>query len=90
MIRYIKRGGKVWIKIFFYKLVIRKLVEICMGVGKGFLEYWVVVVKLGRVMFELVGVFEDKVREVMRFVVYKLLIKCKFVKKEDLEVKGGE
>lgn len=69
MICYICWGGKIWICIFFDKLVIMCFVEIWMGFGKGFLEYWVVVVKFGCVMFELVGVFEEVVWEVMCFVV---------------------
>ena len=87
MTRYIKRGGKVWIKIFPHKPVTRKPAETRMGAGKGSPEYWVAVVKPGRVMFELAGVSEDKA---MRLAAHKLPIKCKFVKKEDLEVKGGE
>ena len=71
MTRSIKRGGKVWIKIFPP-------------------EYWVAVVKPGRVMFELAGVSEEKAREAMRLAMHKLPVKCKFVKREDLEVKGGE
>ena len=90
MTRYIKRGGKVWIKIFPHKPVTRKPAETRMGAGKGSPEYWVAVVKPGRVMFELAGVSEDKAREAMRLAAHKLPIKCKFVKKEDLEVKGGE
>ena len=90
MTRYIKRGGKVWIKIFPHKPVTRKPAETRMGAGKGSPEYWVAVVKPGRVMFELAGVPEDKAREAMRLAAHKLPIKCKFVKKEDLEVKGGE
>ena len=90
MTRYIKRGGKVWIKIFPHKPVTRKPAETRMGAGKGSPEYWVAVVKPGRVMFELAGVSEEKAREAMRLAAHKLPIKCKFVKKEDLEVKGGE
>lgn len=90
MTRYIKRGGKVWIKIFPHKPVTRKPAETRMGAGKGSPEYWVAVVKPGRVMFELAGVDEAKAREAMRLAAHKLPIKCKFVKKEDLEVKGGE
>ena len=84
MTRYIKRGGKVWIKIFPHKPVTRKPAETRMGAGKGSPEYWVAVVKPGRVMFELAGVSEDKAREAMRLAAHKLPIKCKFVKKEDL------
>ena len=90
MTRYIKRGGKVWIKIFPHKPVTRKPAETRMGAGKGSPEYWVAVVKPGRVMFELAGVDEAKAREAMRLAAHKLPIKCKFVKKEDLEVKAGE
>ena len=90
MTRYIKRGGKVWIKIFPHKPVTRKQAESRMGAGKGSPEYWVAVVKPGRVMFELAGVPEEKAREAMRLAAHKLPIKCKFVKKEDLDVKGGE
>ena len=90
MTRYVKRGGKVWIKIFPDKPVTATPAETRMGKGKGALEYWVAVVKPGRVMFELAGVDEAKAREAMRLAAHKLPIKCKFVKKEDLEVKGGE
>lgn len=90
MTRYIKRGGKVWIKIFPHKPVTRKPAETRMGAGKGSPEYWVAVVKPGRVMFELAGVSEDKAREAMRLAMHKLPVKCKFVKREDLEVEGGE
>ena len=88
--RYTKRGGQVWIKIFPDKPVTRKPAETRMGAGKGSPEYWVAVVKPGRVMFELAGVPEEKAREAMRLAAHKLPIKCKFVKKEDLDVKGGE
>ena len=90
MTRSIKRGGKVWIKIFPHKPVTRKPAETRMGAGKGSPEYWVAVVKPGRVMFELAGVSEDKAREAKRLAMHKLPVKCKFVKREDLEVKGGE
>ena len=90
MTRYITRRGKVWIKICPHKPVTRKPAETRMGAGKGYPEYWVAVVKPGRVMFELAGVDEAKAREAMRLAAHKLPIKCKFVKKEDLEVKGGE
>ena len=88
--RYLKRGGKVWIKIFPDKPVTEKPAETRMGSGKGSPEYWVAVVKPGRVMFELAGVDEAKAREAMRLAMHKLPVKCKFVKREDLEVKGGE
>ena len=86
--RRIKRGGKVWIKIFPHKPVTQKPAETRMGAGKGSPEYWVAVVKPGRVMFELSGVNEDLAREAMRLAAMKLPIKCKFVKRE--ESKGGE
>ncbi|SHH45596.1 50S ribosomal protein L16 [Tepidibacter thalassicus] len=90
MTRYIKRGGKVWIKIFPHKPVTRKPAETRMGAGKGSPEYWVAVVKPGRVMFELAGVPEEKAREAMRLAMHKLPVKCKFVTREETEVKGGE
>ena len=90
MTRYVKRGGKVWIKIFPDKPVTAKPAETRMGSGKGALEYWVAVVKPGRVMFEIAGVAEETAREAMRLAMHKLPVKCKFVKREDLEVKGGE
>ncbi|TCO75008.1 50S ribosomal protein L16 [Marinisporobacter balticus] len=89
MTRYIKRGGKVWIKIFPHKPVTQKPAETRMGAGKGSPEYWVAVVKPGRVMFELAGVPEDIAREAMRLAINKLPIKCKFVTRQDTE-KGGE
>ena len=82
MTRYIKRGGKVWIKIFPDKPVTEKPAETRMGSGKGSPEYWVAVVKPGRVMFEIGGVAEDVAREAMRLAMHKLPIKCKFVTKE--------
>ncbi len=86
MTRYIKRGGQVFIKIFPHKSVTKKPAEVRMGSGKGSPEFWVAVVKPGRVMFELDGVPEDKAREAMRLAAHKLPIKCKFVVKE----KDGE
>ena len=86
MTRYIKRGGQVWIKIFPDKPVTTKPLGTRMGSGKGSPEYWVAVVKPGRVMFEIAGVPEETAREAMRLAMHKLPIKCKFVKKED----GGE
>lgn len=86
MTRYIKRGGQVWIKIFPDKPVTTKPLGTRMGSGKGSPEYWVAVVKPGRVLFEIAGVSEDAAREAMRLAMHKLPIKCKFVKKED----GGE
>ena len=83
MTRYIKRGGKVWIKIFPDKPITEKPAETRMGSGKGSPEYWVAVVKPGRVMFEMDGVAEDVAREAMRLASHKLPIKCKFVVKEE-------
>ena len=85
MTRYIKRGGKVWIKIFPDKPVTTKPAETRMGSGKGTLEYWVAVVKPGRVMFELSGVPEEVAREALRLAMHKLPIKCKFMVKEQIE-----
>lgn len=82
MTRYIKRGGKVWIKIFPDKPVTEKPAETRMGSGKGSPEYWVAVVKPGRIMFEIADVPEATAREAMRLAANKLPIKCKFVKKE--------
>ncbi|MCI8602445.1 MAG: 50S ribosomal protein L16 [Oscillospiraceae bacterium] len=87
MTRYIKRGGQVWIKIFPDKPVTEQPAETRMGKGKGSPEYWVSVVKPGRVMFEIAGVSEDLAREAMRLAAHKLPIKCKFIKKEEM---GGE
>ena len=83
MTRYIKRGGQVWIKILPDKPVTEKPAETRMGSGKGSPEYWVAVVKPGRVLFEMDGVTEDQAREAMRLAAHKLPLKCKFVKKED-------
>ena len=85
MTRYIKRGGQVWIKIFPDKPITEKPADTRMGSGKGSPEYWVAVVKPGRVMFEIGGVPEDLAREAMRLAMHKLPIKCKFVKKEECE-----
>ncbi|MDR2931501.1 MAG: 50S ribosomal protein L16 [Oscillospiraceae bacterium] len=85
MTRYIKRGGQVWIKIFPDKPVTQKPAETRMGSGKGSPEYWVAVVKPGRVMFEIGGVTEDLAREAMRLAMHKLPIRCKFIKKADQE-----
>ena len=82
MTRYIKRGGQVWIKIFPDKPVTEKPAETRMGSGKGSPEYWVAVVKPGRVMFEIKGVAEETAREAMRLAMHKLPIKCKFICKE--------
>ena len=89
MTRYIKRGGKVWIKIFPDKPVTAKPAEVRMGSGKGAPDYWVAVVKPGRVMFELAGVPEEVAREALRLAMHKLPIKCKFVKKEGGDVNEG-
>ncbi len=89
MTRYIKRGGQVWIKIFPDKPVTKKPLETRMGKGKGAPEYWVAVVKPGRVMFEIEGVSEEIAREAMRLASHKLPIKCKFIAKETQET-GGE
>ena len=83
MTRYIKRGGKVWIKIFPDKPITEKPAETRMGSGKGSPEYWVAVVKPGRGMFELGGVSEETAREALRLASNKLPIKCKFVAKEE-------
>ena len=85
MTRYIKRGGQVWIKIFPDKPITEKPAETRMGSGKGSPEYWVAVVKPGRVMFEMVGITEEVAREAMRLASHKLPIKCKFATKADLE-----
>ena len=85
MTRYTKRGGKVWIKIFPDKPITEKPAETRMGSGKGSPEYWVAVVKPGRVMFEMAGVTEEQAKEAMRLAANKLPIKCKFAKKSDLE-----
>ena len=88
MTRFTKRAGKVWIKIFPDKPVTAKPAETRMGSGKGSPEYWVAVVKPGRVMFEIGGISEENAREAMRLAMHKLPIKCKFVKKEEAEVAG--
>ena len=85
MTRYVKRGGKVWIKIFPDKPITEKPAETRMGSGKGSPEYWVAVVKPGRVMFEMAGVTEEQAKEAMRLAANKLPIKCKFAKKSELE-----
>ncbi len=87
MTRYIKRGGQVWIKIFPHKPVTQKPAETRMGSGKGSPEYWVAVVKPGRVMFEIGGVPEETAREAMRLAAHKLPVKCKFITREGW---GGE
>ena len=85
MTRYIKRGGQVWIKIFPDKPITEKPAETRMGSGKGSPEYWVAVVKPGRVMFEITGVSEEVAREALRLAANKLPIKCKFVTKEETD-----
>ena len=87
MTRYIKRGGKVWIKIFPHKPITAKPAETRMGSGKGSPEYWVAVVKPGRVLFEMTGVSEEIAREAFRLAMHKLPVRCKFVKKEEI---GGD
>jgi large subunit ribosomal protein L16 len=89
MTRYIKRGGKVWIKIFPDKPVTTKPAETRMGSGKGSLEFWVAVVKPGRVMFEIAGVPEETAREALRLAMHKLPVKCKIVSRADLEGGAG-
>ncbi|NLN55420.1 MAG: 50S ribosomal protein L16 [Clostridiales bacterium] len=84
MTRYIKRGGQVWIKIFPDKPVTEKPAETRMGSGKGSPEYWVAVVKPGRVLFEMGGITEEQAREAMRLAMHKLPIRCKFVTKADI------
>ena len=88
MTRYIKRGGNVWIKIFPDKPVTEKPAETRMGSGKGSPEYWVAVVKPGRVMFEIGGVSEELAREALRLAMHKLPVKCKIVTRENNE--GGD
>ena len=88
MTREIKRGGNVWIKIFPDKPITAKPAETRMGSGKGSLEYWVAVVKPGRVMFEVAGVPEETAREALRLAMHKLPVKCKIVSRADLE--GGD
>ncbi|KMK90889.1 50S ribosomal protein L16 [Rossellomorea marisflavi] len=87
MTRYMKRGGKVWIKIFPHKPYTAKPLEVRMGSGKGAPEGWVAVVKPGKIMFEIAGVSEEVAREALRLAAHKLPIKCKFVKREEI---GGE
>ena len=88
MTRYTKRGGQVWIKIFPDKPVTAKPAETRMGSGKGSPEYWVAVVKPGRVMFEVGGVSEDVAREALRLAIHKLPVKCKIVAKEVAETEA--
>lgn len=88
--RHVKRGGKVWIKIFPDKPVTEKPAETRMGSGKGSPEYWVAVVKPGRVLFEIAGVSEELAREAMRLASHKLPVKTKFVSRENFKEMGGE
>ena len=88
MTRHVKRGGKVWIKIFPDKPVTAKPAETRMGSGKGTLEYWVAVVKPGRVLFEISGVQEDVAREALRLASHKLPVKCKIVSRAEQEMEG--
>ena len=88
MTRYIRRGGQVWIKIFPDKPITEKPAETRMGSGKGSPEYWVAVVKPGRVLFEIGGVNEETAREAMRLAMHKLPIKCKFITRESQETEG--
>ncbi|WP_335872169.1 50S ribosomal protein L16 [Bacillus sp. 2205SS5-2] len=87
MTRYMKRGGKVWIKIFPHKPYTAKPLEVRMGSGKGAPEGWVAVVKPGKIMFEIAGVSEEVAREALRLAAHKLPVKCKFVRREEI---GGE
>ena len=88
MTRYIKRGGQVWIKIFPDKPITEKPAETRMGSGKGSLEYWVAVVKPGRVMFEIGGIPEETAREALRLAMHKLPVKCKIVSRAQQEMDG--
>lgn len=90
MTRYVKRGGNVWIKIFPDKPVTEKPAETRMGSGKGSPEYWVAVVKPGRIMFEMGGVTEEVAKEAMRLAAHKLPIKTKFIARDDVQEKDGE
>ena len=90
MTRYMKRGGKVWITIFPDKPVSKKPAETRMGSGKGSPEYWVAVVKPGRVLFEMDGISEEVAKEAMRLAGHKLPIKTKFVKRDDQQKEGGD
>ena len=89
MTRYTKRGGKVWIKLFPDKPVTKKALGTRMGSGKGAPEYWIAVVKPGRVMFEIAGVGDETAKEALRLASHKLPIKCKIVKKETEEAENG-
>lgn len=85
MTRYVKRGGQVWVNIFPHKPVTKKPAETRMGSGKGSPEYWVAVIKPGRVMFEMGGVSEEQAKEAFRLAAHKLPVKCKFVKKDEVQ-----
>ncbi len=89
MTRYMKRGGKVWIRIFPHLAITKKPLEVRMGSGKGAPEGWVAVVKPGRVMFEIAGVTEEIAREALRLASHKLPVKCKIVSRADLEGGAG-
>lgn len=90
MTRYIKRGGKVWIKIFPDQPVTAKPAEVRMGSGKGAPDYWIAIVKPGRVMFEVSGVPEEVAREALRLAMHKLPCKCKILKREEMEAVANE
>ena len=90
MTRYVKRGGKVWIKIFPDQPVTAKPAEVRMGSGKGAPDYWVAIVKPGRVMFEVSGVPEEVAREALRLAMHKLPCKCKILKREEMEAVANE
>ncbi|NLK44718.1 MAG: 50S ribosomal protein L16 [Tissierellia bacterium] len=90
MTRYVRRGGNIWIKVFPDKPITEKPAETRMGAGKGAPEYWVAVVKPGRILFEMGGVSEEDAREAMRLAAHKLPIKTKFIAREETQEKGGE
>jgi len=90
MTRYIKRGGQVWVNIFPHKPLTKPPAEARMGSGKGSVEFWVAVVKPGRVMFEMAGVSEEVAREALRLAANKLPVKCKFAKRADQVEEGGD
>ena len=90
MTRYIKRGGQVWVNIFPHKPLTKHPAEARMGSGKGSVEFWVAVVKPGRVMFEMAGVNEEVAREALRLAANKLPVKCKFAKRSDQVEEGGD
>lgn len=90
MTRYVKRGGNIWVKVFPDKPVTKKPAETRMGSGKGAPEYWVAVVKPGRILFEMGGVSEEEAREAMRLAAHKLSIKTKFVTREEAQEKDGD